>query len=422
MPDAIPVLRFEEPITVKTAARFLGVSPSLVYADVERKQIPHFRMMGRSIRFRRGDSAIWWMRYRDHNGRIKQKSTGVRKREEAEKILRKVVYERDQGLPPVIEVGSQCSFAEWAEWYLENRSQPPFRAEKTHLENLNALKFLLPRFGPLKLRDITPEAIESYLTERLNTGRRVHTKFGLQHRGKLKPATVHKEFRILKRMLNVARKKRRLTANPCEAVEFPVRMAGTTRKPHYVTSTEQQRIEMCAPSYLRNIIVIMTEMGLRPYKELLSIRKEQVDLENGLVHLPDSKTLSGITDMPMTARAREAFKAQINESEGSGYLFPSTRSDAKLPHLTTLKRSWTSSLKRAGIEHFALYELRHTFATRLSAGGVADHFVTQMLRQSDAAVFKRYSQAKLNMMREALEKLDRQADEHAPSFGTAVAS
>ena len=37
---------------MKAAARFLGVSPSLVYAYVERRQIPHYRMMGRSIRFR----------------------------------------------------------------------------------------------------------------------------------------------------------------------------------------------------------------------------------------------------------------------------------------------------------------------------------------------------------------------------------
>jgi predicted DNA-binding transcriptional regulator AlpA len=40
-------IEFERPIDVKTAARFLGISPSLVYAYVERKQIPHFRMMGR---------------------------------------------------------------------------------------------------------------------------------------------------------------------------------------------------------------------------------------------------------------------------------------------------------------------------------------------------------------------------------------
>ena len=33
-----------------------------------------------------------------------------------------------------------------------------------------------------------------------------------------------------------------------------------------------------------------------------------------------------------------------------------------------------------------------------------------------AVVFKRYSQAKLNMMREALSKLDRQANEHGATY------
>jgi integrase len=223
-------------------------------------------------------------------------------------------------------------------------------------------------------------------------------------------------------MLNIAKKKRRLPANPCDGVEFPVRMAGTTRKPHYVTSAEQERIEMCAPSYLRNIVVIMTEMGLRPNKELFPIRKDQIDLTNGLVHLPESKTANGIADMPMSARAREAFEAQLRESEGSDYLFPSLTPNSRIPHLTTVQRAWAGTLRRAGVPHFTLYELRHTFATRLSAGGVADHFVTQMLRQGDAAVFKRYSQAKLNMMREAVEKLDRRADERASSSGTALAN
>ena len=75
------------------------------------------------------------------------------------------------------------------------------------------------------------------------------------------------------------------------------------------------------------------------------------------------------------------------------------------------KRTASKPYQKAGLPHFALYEVRHTFATRLSAGGVADHVVTQMLRQADAEVFKLYSQAKLGMMREALAKLDRQANE-----------
>jgi len=41
----------EIPLTVQQAAVFLGVSPQTVYLWVERKQIPHLRVMGRNIRF-----------------------------------------------------------------------------------------------------------------------------------------------------------------------------------------------------------------------------------------------------------------------------------------------------------------------------------------------------------------------------------
>ena len=43
--------------------------------------------------------------------------------------------------------------------------------------------------------------------------------------------------------------------------------------------------------------------------------------------------------------------------------------------------------------------------------GAADEWVTQMLRQTDAQVFKRYSQMKLQMKRGALQKLNRKAGE-----------
>lgn len=45
----------ERPLTVKQAAIFLGVSPQTVYLWVERKQIPHLRVMGRNIRFLKSD-------------------------------------------------------------------------------------------------------------------------------------------------------------------------------------------------------------------------------------------------------------------------------------------------------------------------------------------------------------------------------
>jgi excisionase family DNA binding protein len=45
----------EYPLNVREAAKYLGVSQQTVYLWVERKQIPHLRVMGRNIRFLKSD-------------------------------------------------------------------------------------------------------------------------------------------------------------------------------------------------------------------------------------------------------------------------------------------------------------------------------------------------------------------------------
>src|SRR4029077_7218954 len=101
-----------------------------------------------------------------------------------------------------------------------------------------------------------------------------------------------------------------LPANPCSGVEFPVKVKGMFR-PHYVTWSEQQGIEFQAPHYLRNVVRIITETGLRVYKELMGMKKEQVDLENAMVWIPDSKTPNGIAEVPLTELALKAFRHKI---------------------------------------------------------------------------------------------------------------
>ena len=213
-------------------------------------------------------------------------------------------------------------------------------------------------------------------------------------------------------MLNVAVRKKLLAVNPCVGVEFPVAVKGLFR-PHYVTWSEQQQIESHGPQYLRNVIRIVTETGLRVYKELTPMRKDQVDLQNAVLWIPDSKTPNGIAEVPLTTLAIEAFKSQMAIADEGPFLFPSDRIPGG--HQTTFKTVWRKTLRRARIPYFRIYDLRSTYSTRLSAGGVADEWVTQMLRQSDAPVFKKYSQMKLQMKREALEKLNRRANEMAPA-------
>ena len=67
--------------------------------------------------------------------------------------------------------GKNLTFNEWADWFEEKRSKPPFRSQNTHQQNLNSLKFLRPAFGQTFLSEITPEAIEDYIATRLSSGR-----------------------------------------------------------------------------------------------------------------------------------------------------------------------------------------------------------------------------------------------------------
>jgi integrase len=99
-----------------------------------------------------------------------------------------------------------------------------------------------------------------------------------------------------------------------------------------------------------------------------------------------------------------AFRSQTEISGPGQWLFPCDRNP--FGYQQTFKNVWKTTLRRANIQYFRLYDLRSTYATRLSAGGVADEWVTQLLGQGDAQVFKKYSQMRLQMKREALQKAE----------------
>ena len=363
----------------------------------------------------RKDGKVLWMVYRDRSGKRIRESTNTDDWQEAQRKLRERLQARDDKVLEIVRKGEQLQFADWVDFFLENYSKPPMRAEKTHEANERVGRHLKEAFGDRSIREISADDIELYLRRRLQARVQIKTSAGVVQKDRLKPATVHQELRVLRRMLNVAVRKKLLPANPCAGVEFPVKVKGLFR-PHYMNWSEQQRVEFRAPEYLRNIIRIITETGLRVYKELMPMKKEQVDLENAVVWIPDSKTPNGIAEVPLTDLASEAFREQIRISGSGPWLFPND--DSSTGYQKSLKTVWRLTLRRAKVPYFRIYDLRSTYATRLSAGGVADEWVTQLLRQGDAKVFKKYSQMKLQMKREALKKLNRKANEGQAGFDT----
>ena len=113
------------------------------------------------------------------------------------------------------------------------------------------------------------------------------------------------------------------------------------------------------------------------------MKKDQVDLGNKVVWIPDSKTPNGVAEVPLTDLAAEAFRDQMQLAGNSPFLFPSDENDSG--HQTTFKTGWRLTLRRAKVPYFRIYDLRSTYATRLSAGGVADEWVPDNERQGAQA-------------------------------------
>jgi hypothetical protein len=117
--------------------------------------------------YRRKDSSVWWMRYRDKTGRRRLESTNTTDWDEAQRQMRERLQARDNNTLDIVRKGKQVTFDEWADFFLENYSKPPIRAAATHVANGAALKTLRPMFGAMKLVDIDASQIEAHLRNRL---------------------------------------------------------------------------------------------------------------------------------------------------------------------------------------------------------------------------------------------------------------
>lgn len=192
--------------------------------------------------YRRKGTQFWWMRYWDGAGRRLEDPTHTADWKEAQKRLRERLNAREEHVLDIVHQGERTTFQEWTDTFLEHYSRPPLRSKKTHVAHRRAATHLNRAFGRRRLAELSPDAIEAYLRARLQSRIRRRTQAGVLEKGLLKPSTVHQELRVLRRMMNIAVRKRLLPSNPGWGVEFPVAVRGLFR-PHDMSWSEQAKIE-----------------------------------------------------------------------------------------------------------------------------------------------------------------------------------
>ena len=65
--------------------------------------------------FKRTESTVWWMQYRDKTGQRQRESTGTEDWNEAQRILRERLEARDNNTLPSLRRGQEITFGEWAD-------------------------------------------------------------------------------------------------------------------------------------------------------------------------------------------------------------------------------------------------------------------------------------------------------------------
>jgi len=151
---------------------------------------------------------------------------------------------------------------------------------------------------------------------------------------------------------------------------------------------------------------------MRSHREALTLRWDAIDFANDLIRVRESKTRAGIRNIPLSARCKSELLRwrEMAGPDVSPFVFPSFRTPSE--PMKDVREAWARALKNAGLEYFWIYNLRHTFASRLSAAGVADLFVAQMIGHSSPSILQRYSKAIDEYRRDAVRKLEHMREAH----------
>ena len=324
--------------------------------------------------YRRGK--IWWYSF-EFQGRRVQASSGFTNKKraiDAAAIRRTELLERRAGLS---QKKLAPKFEEHAEKFLEwSKQQHRPKTRELHGTNCDTL---LRFFRGCWLDEITPGMVEDFKLARAGEERR-NAKDG----SIVSPATVNRALTTLKKLFHHAEKCGYGLSNPTRGVEFLNEGPGRMR----VVSFEEELVYFAKASQpLKDIAQIILDTGLRP-EEVFRIRIENVDFGERTIFNPFGKTKAARRKVTLTAEVEEILKRRAKKAKGQ-FMFPS-KGDRERP-IGSVRKAHDVAVERAGIkEHFRLYDLRHTFATRAVAAGVDLPTLAAILGHTSIQMTMRY--------------------------------
>ena len=220
--------------------------------------------------FRRGQSRVWWMSF-VCDGKQIRRSTETDDKKLAQRIYDKVkgeVAERKwfEKLP-----GEDRTFGEMMERYMAEHSARN-KAPKSHTRDKSLRDHLVKTFGDLTLLEITPNLISEYKTKRRGEG--------------ASPRTLNYELALMSHAFNLAiREWEWVKENPVAKVS---KEKVNNHIERWLTLEEQKNLLASSPKWLREIVLLAVNTGLRQ-GEILDLKWSEVDLNRRTITILEQK-------------------------------------------------------------------------------------------------------------------------------------
>lgn len=187
--------------------------------------------------------------------------------------------------------------------------------------------------------------------------------------------------------------------NPC----WKVRRYKEIKRERYLTSAELARLgkvlrEANSEREAANCIHLLLLTGCR-LGEIQTLKWEYVDLNAGVLRLPDSK--SGAKLVSIGQAAIDVFKS-IPKLKDNPYVVTGR---VEGQHLTDVQRPWRRLRKQAGLDGLRIHDLRHSFASDALQLGEDLPMIGRLLGHTQIQTTARYAHLKTAPIKAAADKV-----------------
>ena len=322
-------------------------------------------------------------RYRDPIGR--QRCETFTRKADAERFLREqqVDIERGRWIDPS---GAELALTTWAaEFLLLARRLSPSTVA-TYRRDLD--RYVLPRVGSYRLGRLPADEIENWLNDEIAAG--------------VAPSSVHRHYRTLRRMLQVAVEKQKLLQNPCDRVQPPRVPA---REMVFLSWDEVVALGEAMHERYRALVYLAVDSGMR-WSELVGLRRSRLDLRRRKVRVTEQlirleagewlrkepKTAASVRSITISSETAEELASHLERfgAVGPDALVFTNRATNPLIASSFWQHYFKPALDRVGIS-CRFHDLRHTsVALAIGEGAHPKAIQTRMGHSSINVTLDRY--------------------------------